>query len=188
LNINLPTAIGHLHLLWWWAMDFADSGDLSSYSDEDIADAVMWEGDAKLLVTALTVEGGFIDHDRKLHDWDDYVGRLLRIRRANVARSMRARSGATVPNTTQHNQTGPLSTPPKRPRATELPEDFDELISEEDVQWAMNHLKLSAKEVLGETAQFKDSARAKRRLYADWPAAWKNWMRNEAKWRSQRAS
>ncbi|GIM48438.1 hypothetical protein DNHGIG_39870 [Collibacillus ludicampi] len=29
LDISLPTAIGHLHLLWWWAMDFAKNGDLS---------------------------------------------------------------------------------------------------------------------------------------------------------------
>lgn len=47
LQISIPTAVGHLHGLWYWAMDFAQDGDLSSYDAEDIADAVMWEGDAK---------------------------------------------------------------------------------------------------------------------------------------------
>lgn len=29
LNISLPQAIGHLHLLWWWCMDYAQDGDLT---------------------------------------------------------------------------------------------------------------------------------------------------------------
>src|SRR3954463_10759668 len=76
LGVGLPTAIGHLHMLWWWAMDYAAEGDLSAYSDEDIADAVSWAGDASTFVTALRA-AGFLNADRTIHDWHTYVGRLL---------------------------------------------------------------------------------------------------------------
>ncbi|WP_067931222.1 hypothetical protein [Alicyclobacillus kakegawensis] len=42
LNDTVRGAIGLLHLLWWWAMDYAEDGDLSRFDYEDIADAVMW--------------------------------------------------------------------------------------------------------------------------------------------------
>ena len=76
LQISIPTAVGHLHGLWYWAMDFAQDGDLSSYDAEDIADAVMWEGDAKKFLDAL-VEARYADateHGIVIHDWYDYAG------------------------------------------------------------------------------------------------------------------
>jgi hypothetical protein len=33
LGISVPQAVGHLHLLWWWALDYADDGDLTRYRD-----------------------------------------------------------------------------------------------------------------------------------------------------------
>jgi hypothetical protein len=60
-------------------MDFAQDGDLSSYDAEDIADAVMWEGDAKKFLDAL-VEARYADateHGIVIHDWYDYAGGLL---------------------------------------------------------------------------------------------------------------
>ena len=41
LGVNLPTAIGHLHMFWWWAMDYSKSGDITSFDAIDIADAVV---------------------------------------------------------------------------------------------------------------------------------------------------
>ena len=29
LKVTVAAAIGHLHCLWWWAIDFAPDGDLS---------------------------------------------------------------------------------------------------------------------------------------------------------------
>lgn len=88
LGVSLPTAIGHLHLLWWWALDYAPSGDLSSFDPDVLADAACWEDDPGLFVRAL-LAAGFVDEDLKIHDWDDYAGRLLDRREAN-ARRMRA--------------------------------------------------------------------------------------------------
>lgn len=79
LGVSLPTAIGHLHLLWWWAMDFAKDGDLSRYDPEEIADGAMWEGDAQKFLDSL-IQAGFVDRDETgiyLHDWDEYAGKLL---------------------------------------------------------------------------------------------------------------
>lgn len=79
LQISIPTAVGHLHGLWYWAMDFAQDGDLSAYDAEDIADAVMWDGDAKTFLNAL-VEARYADateHGIVIHDWFDYAGGLL---------------------------------------------------------------------------------------------------------------
>ena len=30
LGISRPAAIGHWHLLWWWALDYAKDGDLAA--------------------------------------------------------------------------------------------------------------------------------------------------------------
>lgn len=85
-GISIPAAIGHLHLLWWWALDYAQDGDLDGYSAEDIADAAEWSGgDANHFVNALE-SAGFLDHEEgwRIHDWHDYAGRLLEQREAKA--------------------------------------------------------------------------------------------------------
>jgi len=93
LGISLPQAIGHLHCLWWWALDYAVTGDLSPYDSEDIADAAMWEGDPQEFIEALLTCGpggrpGFLergpDGRLRLHDWHDYAGRLINTRQASA--------------------------------------------------------------------------------------------------------
>lgn len=97
LGVSLPTALGHLHLFWWWAMDYAAEGDLSAYSDTDIADAVYWEGDAAVFLDALRI-AGFINDDRTIHDWQTYVGRLLAKRRTDAERKRRERGEPPLSN------------------------------------------------------------------------------------------
>lgn len=60
LNLPLPTVIGHLFLLWWWALDYAQDGNLGKFCADDISDAVDYKGDSSELVSALTT-AGFID-------------------------------------------------------------------------------------------------------------------------------
>lgn len=87
LGISIPTAVGHLHLLWHWCLDYAQDGDLSRHAVEDIADAVMWDDDAQTLVNELIL-AGFLDTDYgqelKVHNWEKYGGRLLAMRRQNA--------------------------------------------------------------------------------------------------------
>lgn len=93
LGISLPTAVGHLHYLWWWAMDYAQDGHLGRYEPADIAAAAMWEGDPHQFVDAM-LKAGFLDQNENglaIHDWDDYAGRIIEARLAERERSRRRR-------------------------------------------------------------------------------------------------
>ncbi|MGC6586571.1 HNH endonuclease [Paenibacillus sp. Dod16] len=93
LGITVPATIGHLHLLWWWAMDNLPDGCISLLEPEDIADEMMWTGDADELLNAL-IDVGFIDEiDGQLfiHDWHDYIGKLLQSREKKSNRTSEMR-------------------------------------------------------------------------------------------------
>lgn len=98
LGVSVPTAIGHLHCLWWWALDYAPDGDISDYDAEDIADAAMWDGDPQEFLTALIECGpgggpGFVERDEhgmRLHDWDEY-GNEYKVRSRAAERKRRSR-------------------------------------------------------------------------------------------------
>lgn len=82
LGINKWEAIGHLQCLWWWALDFAQTGSLDKYDVDDIVIAAEWEDkDKKDKFIPAMIEAGFIDKDEKgvlwLHDWMDYAGKLI---------------------------------------------------------------------------------------------------------------
>lgn len=83
LGVSIPTAVGHLHLLWHWTLTHAPDGDLSKFDAEDIAIGAKWEGDPDPFVDALVSCGpgtaaGFMGADRQLHDWSEHGGRYGR--------------------------------------------------------------------------------------------------------------
>ena len=51
LGISKVEALGHLHLLWYWVLEYADDGELK-YLDL-IPDACEWKGDHKLFLDSL---------------------------------------------------------------------------------------------------------------------------------------
>lgn len=126
LALPRPMVVGYLHFLWWWAYDYAPEGDLSVFSDEDIADAVDWEGEPSALMSAL-VQAGFVTEDRRLHDWEDFAQKWIERRRQDRERKRATRSagepdrrtsngsppeihslsGVTVPDHTVPDHTGP---------------------------------------------------------------------------------
>lgn len=83
LGITRPTAIGMLHMLWWWALDHAENGDLAGIDPRDIAAEVDWPEDrADELWKALRLPGtggepGFIDQEGRINNWMSYAGRLV---------------------------------------------------------------------------------------------------------------
>lgn len=101
LGIGIPQMIGHLHLLWWWCMEYAQNGDLTGFRPTVIARAAGWDGEPESFVAALIECGptpdkpGFLErtHDGRLlvHDWWDYAGKLIEKRRANRERMRSAR-------------------------------------------------------------------------------------------------
>lgn len=85
LSISKPQAVGHLHFLWWWALDGASDGDLSDLTADEIEGFAMWEGAPGALHSALR-ECGWIDETGKIHDWKDYGGRYHVIKEGNRRR------------------------------------------------------------------------------------------------------
>ena len=85
-------AVGLLHHLWWWALDYAQDGDLSKFSDRQIARACGWHGDATVLIGAL-VESGFVEKKpRRIHDWQQYGGAILTAKEQDAERKRAGRS------------------------------------------------------------------------------------------------
>jgi len=125
LKIHKAQAIGHLHILWWWSLDYAPDGDLSAFTSQEISLAAEWSGNRDGFKKAL-MECGWIDNDSNLHDWHDYAGKLVEHRekerqrkkterdRKNVRstsaghpKDVRETSCATVQNSTVPNSTVP---------------------------------------------------------------------------------
>jgi len=72
LEVALPTALGHLELLWAFAGKQASQGNVGKWPDGAIARACYWMGDPAVFIRALH-ESGFIDadpmHRYVVHDW-----------------------------------------------------------------------------------------------------------------------
>lgn len=120
LGIGTPQLVGHLMYLWWWALDYAEDGDIGKFSDDDIAFAARWDGDAVQFARALVEcsfgEGaGFIDRrgdQPQIHDWWEYAGKLIEKRRADAERKRIGRTTepprptATTPVSVQRMSVG----------------------------------------------------------------------------------
>lgn len=135
LNCGRATAVGYLHYLWWWAIDYAPDGNVTRYvTDGDVLRNATHryedksEESGNIMIDAL-VESGWLDMTEdgqfSIHDWATYSSRLVSMRKANaerqkrfreskkkqpkqaakVTRDVTLRNGATVHNTTQHNTT-----------------------------------------------------------------------------------
>lgn len=77
LKIKTPQAVGHLCMLWLWALDNARYGDISQFSDDEIAEVSGWTGKKPDVFVNALKEAGFVDPDMHLHDWNEYAGRLI---------------------------------------------------------------------------------------------------------------
>jgi hypothetical protein len=85
LGIPVPAALGHLHLLWWWAIEYAPDGNVGRFEAAELALACMWDGDEAALMPAFQ-RAGFVNDDGTLHDWHDYAGKLVDRRRLDAER------------------------------------------------------------------------------------------------------
>lgn len=81
LQIEPHIAMGHLATFWMNVLEQAETGDITKWSKQDIADYAHYVGDVDKFYDALKNGGdGWIDEkDGRvlLHDWWDYVGRYL---------------------------------------------------------------------------------------------------------------
>jgi hypothetical protein len=110
LGCSLPTAVGHLQFLWWWALDYAPDGRLKPGSQLTIARACEWRGKPDKFWQGL-LEAGFVDDSGeggRIHDWHDYAGRLVDKRRRDAERKRQGRmdTSAGLPAPPNENGTG----------------------------------------------------------------------------------
>jgi hypothetical protein len=135
LGLTRRDAVGLIHFVWWRALTYAPTGDLTPFTDGQVARWADWEGNPADLIAGLHM-AGFLDAGRQLHDWQEYAGRWIDRREANATRKREARaaranrtspghppdvppkSGATGPNRTLTgpNRTGPLPQTPSASR------------------------------------------------------------------------
>ena len=76
LGVRTPAAIGHMCLLWLWALDNAPDGDLSALPAKQLAEICQFNVRRADALAAALRTSGFVDFDGQLHDWSDYTGRL----------------------------------------------------------------------------------------------------------------
>ena len=114
---NDAQAIGHLVCLWLWTLDNAPDGDLSEMDDATIAyGADFPEERAKEFVKALQ-KARFLD-DKRIHNWEEYAGRLMAIRESNRERARKARE--------RKRAKGGQKAEPKEPEEEDAPEGVRE--------------------------------------------------------------
>ena len=112
LRCRVPEAVGLLHFMWWWALDYAPDGLVTVGDKAILARACLWHGHPEQFWDGL-VRSGFLEPTPtegtyRIHDWMDYAGRLIQKRAANVARSRRARNanGTRSESATNAHATG----------------------------------------------------------------------------------
>lgn len=205
LSISKVTAIGHLHAFWWWCLDNTEDGELRHIDDEDLADGAMWEDDPKVFLGAL-IASGFVDTDAngtKVHDWNDYAGKLIerRIRNRNAMRATRVKhvlntndtrvddvsKCVDLPNSTQHNSTQP------NPTEQDSTKDKDVVASQPKVkpqrlvippllEWCQEYaLKMNYPHDTAEAFYDHYAGLGWKRgkvLMVDWEASMRTWARN----------
>jgi hypothetical protein len=136
LDIEDINAVGILHYLWWWSIDYAVDGNISKYTPGQIAKAAHWKGDRKVFLPAL-VAAGFVDEGEDghhIHDWFDFCGTLVekRLDRSensrNAARSkwdkhrkQREKSTLGTESIPETSHTSPVRMPTNQPTVPTVP-------------------------------------------------------------------
>lgn len=81
LGLSFYRTVGLLESLWWLTVTNAPAGDIGRLSNEAIAAAIEWEGDADDLIAAL-IKDGWLDPHKEfrlvVHDWSVHVPTWLR--------------------------------------------------------------------------------------------------------------
>jgi len=138
-------SIGVLLNLWWWAIDYARDGDLSKFSDLQVAKGCGYAGDPVLLVQALT-DAGFIDKKpRRIHDWDEYGGTLIARRQRDAERKREVRKSAVRGTSAGHPRDGV---------STDLPTYLKSFASQKTGQAPVDNSKLPMCATCGSQMQY----------------------------------
>lgn len=90
LKIKTPQVVGHLCMLWLWAIDNAQDGSLKEFLPAEIAKVAGWDKKPDVFIDALRTSG-FVDNDMCIHDWNEYAGKLIEKRKTDAERKRTSR-------------------------------------------------------------------------------------------------
>ena len=111
LMIKKHEAIGHLTLLWHFAMKYSwRVGDLSRFNPRIICQAVGWDKDPDTFINGLRTSGWIEKDGIVLHNWLKYAGKLVKDR---LYQENRRLSATKTDSSRQSSVTVPYSTIPK---------------------------------------------------------------------------
>lgn len=120
LNIDLPTAIGHLELFWAFTGKKSPQGNIGKWPDGAIARACYWMGDPQSFLQAL-LQSRLIDadttHRYTVHDWRDHAPRWVKAKLSQANLSFVGTTGATTGSTVveDNDSEGSTVVPPISP-------------------------------------------------------------------------
>jgi hypothetical protein len=118
-----PCVLGHLHELWWWALEYAPDGVIRPGFYPLVVQACEWHGKTEKFWSGL-VETGFLDvlaDGYVVHDWEEYaLRRLTRLKKdADRKRGVRAEltglSGSGAPDKPPMSGSESADKPPDKP-------------------------------------------------------------------------
>ena len=129
LEINKVQTVGHLAALWSWALRYAPAGEITAYDADEIADGALWDGDSKRFLEELEACKWLERNDRgevRIHDWEEYGGRLLETKIRNRERAREYREKRAEPKADPDREAMQERTPeptrkakPKTPKVSE---------------------------------------------------------------------
>lgn len=133
LGLNQNETIGVMHRLWWWALDYAEDGNISKYPEISLAAACGLKSPDGFLQALF--ECGFVDDTEEglaIHDWWTYAGPLLQSRYGRdqaklheIRERCRARKPVKRPKTEKSQDPEPAPEPEPQEK-TEDPKEQEE--------------------------------------------------------------
>jgi hypothetical protein len=207
LEIELPTAIGHLELLWAFTGKKAPQGNIGKWPDGAIARACHWMGKPEIFINALQharLVDGDDAHRLTVHDWHEHAPGWVRAKLKKVGlKFVGGADPSLVPSSedtpdgssegTEGDPEKPLVKPlvsllskcsevkgseVKSPRGRKRPIPDDFLLTPERQQYAEKHLPQVDAAALLET--FRSTSKAKGWEYVDWDQHWQTLVRQWA--------
>lgn len=94
LNLKTPAAMGHLTLLWLWALDNAPDGDVTALTARELAQVCQFPARRAGELLEALIAAGLLDREGetlRIHDWEDYTAKYRNLREKARVRQQRWR-------------------------------------------------------------------------------------------------
>lgn len=193
LNVELPTAIGHLELFWAFVGKKSPQGNIGKWPDGAIARACYWMAQPELFISAL-VGSGFIDtsasHRLLVHDWPEHAPRWVRSKLKTLGTGFIVDASPPVSRDTSPDVSADSKGSEEKcsegkgsksardgSRATRLPADFSLTPERRAVAEAE---RLPADRTFEKFCNYWRAASGAKARKHDWDATWRNWCLTEA--------